>query len=61
MVVLKNCEPEISYILAEFFHECLKESRFLDCWKASSVVPIFKNIGERSTAKTTVLLSSFYG
>ena len=61
VVVLKNCEPEISYILAEFFHECLKESRFLDCWKASSVVPIFKNIGERSTAKTTVLLSSFYG
>ena len=30
---------------------CLKESCFPDCWKVSSVVPVFKNIGERSTAK----------
>ena len=28
----------------------LKRS-FVDCWKVSSVVPVFKNIGERSTAK----------
>ena len=51
MVVLKNCEPEISYILAELFNKCLKESYFPDCWKVSSVVPVFKNVGERSTAK----------
>ena len=51
MVVLKNCEPEISYILAELFNKCLKKSCFPDCWKFSSVVPIFKNVGERSTAK----------
>ena len=25
---------------------------FPDCWKVSSVVPVFKNVGERSTAKT---------
>ena len=30
---------------------CLKESSFPDCWKVSSVFPVFKNIGERSTAK----------
>ena len=30
---------------------CLKESRFPDCWKVSSVVLAFKNVGERSTAK----------
>ena len=30
---------------------CLKESCFADCWKVSSVVPVFKNVGERSTAK----------
>ena len=30
---------------------CLKESYFPDCWKVSSVVPVFKNVGERSTAK----------
>ena len=51
VVVLKNCEPELSYILAELFNKCLKESCFPDCWKISSVVPVFKHIGERSTAK----------
>ena len=51
LMVLKNCEPELSYILAEPFNKCLKESCFPDCWKVSSVVPVFKNVGERSTAK----------
>ena len=30
MVVLKNCEPELSYILAEIFNKCLKQSCFPD-------------------------------
>ena len=51
VVVLKNCETELSYILAELFNMCLKESYFPDCWKVSSVVPVFKNDRERSTAK----------
>ena len=51
VVVLKNCDPELSYILAELFNMCLKESCFPDCWKVLSVVPVFKNVGERSTAK----------
>ena len=51
VVVLKNCGPELSYILAELFNKCLKESCFPDCWKVSSVVPVFKNVGERSTTK----------
>ena len=51
VVVLKNCEPEFSYILAELFNKCLKESCFPDCWKVSSVVTVFKNVGERCTAK----------
>ena len=51
VVVLKNCEPELSYILAKLFNKCLKECCFPDCWKVSSVVPLFKNAGERSTAK----------
>ena len=42
VVILKNCEPELSYILAELFNKCLKESCFPDCWKVSSVVPAFK-------------------
>ena len=32
VVVLKTCEPELSYILAELFSKCLKESCFPDCW-----------------------------
>ena len=52
VVVLKNCESELSYILAELFNKCLKESCFPDCWKVSSVVSVFKNVGERSTAKS---------
>ena len=52
VVVLKYCEPELSYILAEVFNMCLKESYFPDCWKVSSVVPVFKNVGERYSAKS---------
>ena len=33
LVVLKNRELEFSYILAELFNKCLKESCFRDCWK----------------------------
>ena len=49
--VLKNCGQEFSYILAELFDKCLRESCFPDCWKVPSVVPVFKNLGERSTTK----------
>ena len=41
VVALKKCEPELSYILAELLNMCLKESCFPDCWKVSSVVPVF--------------------
>ena len=57
VVVLKNCEPELSYILAELFNMCLKESCFPDCWKVLLVVPVFKNVGERSTAKNYLPVS----
>ena len=52
VVVLKNFEPELSYILAELFNKCLKESCFPDCGKVPSVFPVFKNFGESPTAKT---------
>ena len=51
VVVLKHCEPELSSMLTELFSNSLKESCFPDCWKVSSVVSVFKNVGERSTAK----------
>ena len=51
VVVLKNCDPELSYILANSSIYVLKESCFPDFCKVSSVVPVFKNVEERSTAK----------
>ena len=50
VVVLKNCEFELSYIQAEFLNMYLEESCFPDCWKVSSVIPVFKNAEERFTA-----------
>ena len=61
-VVLENCEPELSYILVDPFSLCLKQSCFPDCWNVSLVVPVFKNVEERSTAKNYLpasLLSVF--
>ena len=57
VVVLKNCEPVLSYILAELFNKCFRESCFPECWKVSSVVPVFMNVEERSTAKNYRLVS----
>ena len=51
VVVLKICEPELSYILAEFFNKCLKETCFPDYLNDSLVVPVFDNVGEMSTTK----------
>ena len=45
VMVLNNCEPELSYILTELLNKCLKEPCI------SSVVPVFKNVVERSPAK----------
>ena len=43
MLVLKNCEPELSYILAERFNTCQKESCFPDFWMVSLVLPTAKS------------------
>ena len=57
VVDLKNWEPELSYILADLFNMCLKESCFSDCWRVLSVISVFKNVEERSTAKNYCPLS----
>ena len=58
VVVLKNCEHELSSIfLSELFNKCLKESCFPDCWKVSSMVPVFKNVRKRSAAKNYCAVS----
>ena len=59
VVVLKNCEPELFFILAELLNNCFKESCFPDCWKPASVVPVFKNVGKDLQLKTIPLLVFF--
>ena len=59
VVALKNCELKLSYILAELFNKCLNESCFPDFQKVSSMVPVFKNVGVRSTAKNYHPVSLF--
>ena len=51
VVVLNNCQRELCLILAELFNKCLKEPYFPNSWKVSSVVSVFNNVRERSTAK----------
>ena len=51
VVVLKNYDPELLYILAELLNMCLKKPCFPDCLEVALVVPVFKNVRERSTAK----------
>ena len=59
VVVLKNSDPELFYIIAELFSNSLKESCFPDCWKVSSVVSVFKNIEERPKDKNYRPVSLF--
>ena len=51
VVLLKNCEHELSYILAELSNKFPKQSCFPDCWEVSSVVLVIKNAEKRSTVK----------
>ena len=50
VVLLRNCEPKLSYILPELFNMCLKESCISACCKVPCVIPVLKNVRERSTA-----------
>ena len=52
VMVLKNQETELSCLLAELFNMCLRESCFPDCWKVLLVLPVFKDVRERSAVKT---------
>ena len=49
VIVLKNLSPELSPILARLFNRCLKLKCFPSSWKFSSVCPVFKNSGLRSS------------
>ena len=50
-IIFKIKLNQICFMQAKLFNNCLKESCFPDYWKVSLVVPVFRNVGERSTAK----------
>ena len=62
VVVLQRCSSELSPILCRLFSKCIEESCYLSRWKQASVVPVFKNSGQRSDPRNcrpiSLLLSS---
>ena len=47
VVLLQKCSPELSPVLAKLFKKCFSDSCFPSCRKCPSVIPVFKNSGER--------------
>ena len=62
VVAWKNCEPELSCLLFDLVKMCLEDSCFLDSWGVTSMVPVLKNVEDRSVTKSyfsVSLLSTF--
>ena len=59
--VLKNCEPELSYILAELFNMCLKEPCFQIAGRSQWWSLYLRMLGKGLLLKTTALLVFFCG
>ena len=61
VVVLKNCEPELSYILAELFQYLSERVLFYRLLKGLVSGPCIKKCWERSTAKNYCLVGFLSG
>ena len=61
VVVLKNCEPELSYILAELFNMCLKEPCFQIAGRSQWWSLYLRMLGKGLLLKITALLVFFCG
>ena len=59
VVVLKNCEAELSYILAELFNMCLKESCFQVVGRTNWWSLYLRMLGKGLQLKTNSLLVFF--
>ena len=59
VMVLKNCEPEFSYILAELFNKCLKESFFQIVGRCHLWSLYLRMLGKGILLKTITLLAFF--
>ena len=60
VVVLKNCEPELSCVLGELFRMCLKEFWFPDCWKSHWWALYLRTLGNALQLKNSVLVFSLW-
>ena len=49
VVVLKNCQPQLSYVLDDLFNMCLQEFVIPGCWNVSSEVPVLDVYHEKTT------------
>ena len=59
VVVLKNCEPELSYIQVKLFNNCLKSLVFQIVGRSHQWSLYLRMLGERSTAKNYCPVSLF--
>ena len=59
VVVLKNCDPGLSYILAELFNKYLKQSCFPEVGRFSQWSLYLRMLEKGQQLKTTVLLVFF--
>ena len=59
VVVLKNCDPGLSYILAELFNKYLKQSCFPEVGRFSQWSLYLRMLEKCQQLKTTVLLVFF--
>ena len=48
VILFQKCSPELSPVLAKLYRKCFTESCFPSTWKLPTVIPVFKNSGERS-------------
>ena len=48
VIVLKKLSPELSPVLSQLFSKCLDQMAFPECWKSATVIPAFKNCGDRT-------------
>ena len=59
VVVLKNCEPELSYVLAKLFNKCLKSLVFRIVGRSLRWSLCLRMLGKGLQLKTTALLVFF--
>ena len=51
VILFQKCAPELSPVLSRLYNKCIAESCFPSSWKFASVIPVFKNCGDRSNPR----------